>query len=113
MIANILDGIVLGLQFGLLAAGLLIADRFGVSPTPADLAERYLIEGDSMRIITAAPPEAALYWLQDLGGFYYFFGVLAVWLVIVAFSRAAIMQKAGPPARRDHPRAERLPHHHV
>lgn len=71
--------------FGLLAAGLLIADRFGVSPAPAELANRYLIDGDGMRIITAAPPEAALYWIRDLGGFYYFFGVLAAWLAIVAF----------------------------
>lgn len=75
----------LPVTFGLLAAGLLIADRFGFSPAPSDIAQRYLVEGESMRFITAAPPETALYWIRDLGGFYYFFGVLAVWLLIVAF----------------------------
>jgi hypothetical protein len=82
--------------FGVLAAALLIADRFGVSPAPSDLANRYLIEGDSMRIITVAPPEAALYWIRDLGGFYYFFGVLASWLIIVAvFTRRYHSRRPG------------------
>jgi len=37
-----------------------------------------------LRFFQDAPPEAALYYIEDLAGFYYFFGVIIVWLIIVA-----------------------------
>jgi hypothetical protein len=69
--------------FGLLATGLYGAERLGLLPAPAEVADRYLVEEGRMRIITAAPPEAAAYWLKDVAGFYYFFGVGLAWIAIV------------------------------
>ena len=48
----------LPVTLALLSAGILIADRFGLTPNPAALADRYLVEDGRMRIIRAAPPEA-------------------------------------------------------
>lgn len=70
-------------SFGLLAGGLFLADKLGLTPETADVAD-LLIDEKSMRFVHAAPPEAALYFVRDLGGFYYFFGVLLIWLLIVA-----------------------------
>ncbi|MEQ1929010.1 MAG: hypothetical protein ABL957_00565 [Parvularculaceae bacterium] len=75
----------LPVTLALLSAGILIADRFGLTPNPAALADRYLVEDGRMRIIRAAPPEAAVFWLQDVGGFYFFFGVVFSWMLIVFF----------------------------
>lgn len=74
----------LPLTFALLAAGLIAAQWFGWVPEPAEFAEAWLIEGDRMRFISAAPSDVAFYYARDIGGFYYFFGVLFVWLAIVA-----------------------------
>ena len=75
----------LPITFAGLVGGLLIAERLGWTPQTADVANRYLVEGDRMRVISAAPSEAAQYYVEDLAGFYYFFGVIFVWLIIVAF----------------------------
>jgi hypothetical protein len=75
----------LPLTFGILAAGSLIWERIGLSPNTPAIADRYLVEEGRMRIITAAPPEAAMYVVEDFARFYYFFGVVAVWLLIVAY----------------------------
>lgn len=75
----------LPLVFGVLAGAIYAAERTGVLPAPVSVADRYLIDGDRMRIVNAAPPEAAYYWVQDLGGFYYFFGVVFAWMAIVWF----------------------------
>ncbi|MEM9495802.1 MAG: hypothetical protein AAGA09_07340 [Pseudomonadota bacterium] len=67
-------------------SGLIFGARsLGLIPEPVEVADRLLLDGDQVRFFKSAPPEAALYYIQDLGGFYYFFGVLFVWLVIVAF----------------------------
>lgn len=71
--------------FGLLAGGLLIAERAGWTSETYEVANRFFVDGDQMRIVTAAPSEAALYYVRDLAGFYYFFGLIFVWLLIVAF----------------------------
>lgn len=71
-------------SFGLLAGGLFLADKLGLAPQTAAVAD-LLIDDGRMRFVRAAPPEAALYFVRDLGGFYYFFGVLFIWLLIVAF----------------------------
>ncbi|MGE0410313.1 MAG: hypothetical protein AB7P23_13780 [Amphiplicatus sp.] len=75
----------LPVTFALLGGGLWLAGAFGLLPAPVEFADRFLIEGEHMRFMTAAPSEAALYYVRDLGGFYYFFGVLFAWLAIVAF----------------------------
>lgn len=61
------------------------AESAGVIPQPVEVADRLLIDGDELRFFRETPPEAALYYIRDLAGFYYFFGVLIVWLLIVAF----------------------------
>lgn len=61
------------------------AEKLGVLPEPVDVADRLLIDGGELRFFRDTPPEAALYYIRDLAGFYYFFGVLIVWLLIVAF----------------------------
>ncbi len=71
--------------FILLAAILMGAEAAGVIPAPVDTAERLFLEDGKMIFFRETPPEAALYYVRDLGGFYYFFGVLFSWLAIVAF----------------------------
>ncbi|MEO1136211.1 MAG: hypothetical protein AAFW68_06315 [Pseudomonadota bacterium] len=61
------------------------AERTGIIPEPVDVADRLLIEDGRLVFFRETPPEAALYYIRDLAGFYYFFGVLVVWLVIVWF----------------------------
>ncbi len=70
--------------FALLAAVLLGAEAAGMTPEPVEVADRLFLEDGEMRFFSDAPPEAALYYAEDIAGFYYFFGVLIVWLVIVA-----------------------------
>ena len=61
------------------------AEAVGVIPEPVNVADRLLIEDDHLVFFKETPSEAALYYVRDLGGFYYFFGVLVAWLAIVAF----------------------------
>jgi hypothetical protein len=75
----------LPVTLALLTAGLFLADRLGLRPDTVALADRWLVEDDRMRIIKDAPPEAAVYWLEDVGGFYFFFGVVASWMAILWF----------------------------
>lgn len=75
----------LPVTFAFLTAGAMLWDRFGLAPEAAAVANRYLVEDGRMRIITAAPPEAAMYVVEDFLRFYYFAGVVIVWIVIVAY----------------------------
>lgn len=75
----------LPISFGLLAAGVAIAERFHLTPSSVELADRLLVEDGRMRLVRSATPEAAAYYVSDLAGFYYFFGVLVVWMLIVYF----------------------------
>lgn len=62
------------------------AEQTGVIPEPVEVADRLLIQEDGRLVFfKETPPEAALYYIRDLAGFYYFFGVLLVWLAIVWF----------------------------
>ena len=49
-----------------------------------EVADRLVLEDGEMRFFSDTPPEAALYYAEDVAGFYYFFGVLIIWLAIVA-----------------------------
>lgn len=67
-------------------AGILIgAEAAGLVPAPIETAERLFIQDGQLLFFRETPPEAALYYVRDLAGFYYFFGVLLSWLAIVAF----------------------------
>jgi hypothetical protein len=72
-------------SFALLVGGLVAAEALGMTPDAAEIADKYLVEDGRMKLLRAAPSEAALYYVRDLGGFYYFFGVIFIWLLIVAF----------------------------
>lgn len=61
------------------------AEKTGLVPEPIDVANRLLLKNGELVFFREAPPEAALYYIRDLAGFYYFFGVLVVWLLIVWF----------------------------
>ncbi|MBI1364652.1 MAG: hypothetical protein GC153_01670 [Alphaproteobacteria bacterium] len=80
-------GFVLALPvtFSLLFAVLWIAEKLNLTPDAKQIANHYLVDNGHMRLIHDATPDVAYYYLQDLGGFYYFFGVLLAWLAIVAF----------------------------
>ncbi len=69
-----------------LYAALWLAAQVGIVPQPVDFADQFFIDGEQMRVFTTAPPEAAVYYAENLGGFYYFFGVLGAWLAIVALT---------------------------
>ncbi len=75
----------LPVTFAVLSLGLWAADAAGFIPEPVDVADRVFVEDDKLIIFKETPPEAALYYVRDLAGFYYFFGVMAAWLVIVWF----------------------------
>ena len=67
-------------------AGLLLgADAAGLLPEQAETAERLFVDDGKLIFFRETPPEAALYYIRDLAGFYYFFGILFSWLAIVAF----------------------------
>lgn len=61
------------------------AEKIGAIPEPVEVADRLLIEDGKLVFFRETPPEAALYYVRDLAGFYYFFGVLGVWLGVVWF----------------------------
>ncbi len=73
----------LPVTFALLLAGILGMRKLGFIPEPVDFANQYFVQGETMRIFTLAPKEAALYFVQDVSGFYYFFGILVAWLLVV------------------------------
>ena len=75
----------LPVSFGLLSAFLWIAEKFGMMPEQVEVADRLLIRDGTLRFFRDTPPEAALYYIRDVAGFYYFFGVLFIWLLTVAF----------------------------
>ena len=75
----------LPMSFAILAGAMWVLQATGSIPEPAEVADRFLLEDDQVLFFRSTPPEAALYYVQDLAGFFYFFGMLAIWLVIVAF----------------------------
>ncbi len=75
----------LPVTFAALSIGLWAASAAGFIPEPVDVADRVFVEDGKLIIFKETPPEAALYYVRDLAGFYYFFGVMAAWLVIVWF----------------------------
>ncbi len=80
----------LPVTLALLSAILWGAAKVGAIPEPAEVVEQMSLEGDSIRLLgkdidAQTRYDMALYYIGDLAGFYYFFGVIVVWLAIVAF----------------------------
>lgn len=71
--------------FAVLSVLLIALQSAGATPNEYQTAERLFIEDGKLMFFKDTPPEAALYYIRDLAGFYYFFGVLLSWLAIVAF----------------------------
>ncbi len=70
--------------FATLAMVLWVGLQAGVIPKATDFADQFLIDSENnVRVVSTAPPETAVYYAQNLAGFYFFFGVIAVWLLIV------------------------------
>ncbi len=80
----------LPVTFAALSALLIGLQAFGAIPEPVEVVEQMSLEGGEIKILgktidEKSRYEMALYYVGDIAGFYYFFGVLAVWLLIVAF----------------------------
>ncbi len=74
------------LMMGLLAGGDWAMHRFGFIPNPSEVVATVMLDDSGQtRIVTDIPPEALQYYVHDLGGFYYFFGMLLFWVAIVGF----------------------------
>lgn len=73
----------LPITLGMLSALLWGAEKLGLTPEPVEVADRLLLSDGKLRFFQDTPPEAALYYLEDIAGFFYFFGVIIVWLIIV------------------------------
>ncbi|MEL6365215.1 MAG: hypothetical protein AAFR11_10300 [Pseudomonadota bacterium] len=72
----------------------------GVAPEIAESTARLVIERDGGGRVVEGASDQAKYYAQDLGGFGYFFGLLAGWLVIVFFFMQRYHRKT-PGALRD------------
>lgn len=76
--------------FVALSALLIGLQAFGAIPEPIEVVEQMSLEGGEIKMLgktidEKSRYEMALYYVGDIAGFYYFFGVLVVWLLIVAF----------------------------
>lgn len=86
----------LPVTFAVLSMLTFVGERMGWTPEPAEVANYLLIEDGAMRFISSAPPEAAVYYARDLAGFYYFFGVLISWvLIVLVFTRRYHARRPG------------------
>lgn len=45
----------------------------------------FIDDAGQTRVFADIPPEATMYYLEDLGGFFYFFGLLGFWIIIVIY----------------------------
>jgi len=80
----------LPLTFIALSAVLMGLQATGAIPEPVEVVEQMSLEGGGIKVFgnnidEQSRYEMALYYVGDMAGFYYFFGVLIVWLFIVGF----------------------------
>jgi len=74
--------------FIILYCGVWIGTGLGLIPKASDIANDLIVRGENIQVISNVPDEALLYFAENLGGFYYFFGVLFSWvLVVTLFTR--------------------------
>ncbi|MFQ5562029.1 MAG: hypothetical protein ACE5FO_00520 [Parvularculaceae bacterium] len=74
----------LPVTLALLAGSYVLGEKLGLIAEPAELAKYVPISGRGVGPNAEFREEMALELATDFAGFYYFFGVLIVWLVIVA-----------------------------
>ena len=71
------------LFLGLMGAGAWALTEYGIVPEPTDLAEGLLLEDGEARFFRNTPPEYAVHLVEHYSGFYYFFGLLGFWMLVV------------------------------
>jgi hypothetical protein len=72
--------------FGLLAAAAFALDSIGLSADAQAVARSIPVEGSIAGVSRDDQETIALYYVQDVVKFYYYFGILFVWLAIVFFA---------------------------
>ncbi|MEQ8750389.1 MAG: hypothetical protein RIC52_11475 [Amphiplicatus sp.] len=75
----------LPVTFALLAAGLLAGEKLGFAPQPAEIVRRVNLGEVQVMQSWQCGAECQLYIAEGYSGFYYFFGVVIVWILIVTF----------------------------
>ncbi|MEL6370590.1 MAG: hypothetical protein AAFY84_02885 [Pseudomonadota bacterium] len=87
----------LPIVFGILGLTVWIGDQTGLFAKPDQIAQYVPLSGFNHKSITEQQKqEMALYLARDFAGFYYFFGVIAAWLVTVAlFARHFYRHRPG------------------
>ncbi len=76
----------LPITFGLLAAAAWGLDSIGVSADARQIARSIPVEGSIAGVSRDDQETIALYYVQDVVKFYYYFGLIFVWLAIVFFA---------------------------
>jgi len=69
--------------FMLLYVLLWLGVKIGIVPRSAEVADNLFISDGKVILFDTAPTETALIYAQNLSGFYYFFGVISAWLLIL------------------------------
>lgn len=93
--------------FGALSGALWVGERVGVVAEPADLAKYVPLSDGKTPAQSAYNEERALYLAKDFAGFYYYFGLFAAWLTIVAVFMRFYHQRAPGSLREELVRAKR------
>lgn len=70
-------------MLGLLSGAAWLAQETGLVPQPGDVATEIYFDSGNASIIRKANPETLAYIVQGWAGFYYFFGMLAFWMLTV------------------------------
>ena len=76
----------LPITFGILSGSVWLLESIGVFAEPDEIAKYVPISGDSGSENAERNREMALLLAKNFSGFYYFFGVIAAWLAIVAIA---------------------------
>lgn len=76
----------LPVTFGLLAAAAFALDSIGLSADAQAIARSVPVEGSIAGVSRDDQETIALYYVQDVVKFYYYFGLLFAWLAIVFFA---------------------------
>lgn len=76
--------VALPVVLGVLGGAVLVGERMGLIAEPIELAKYVPLTDAETAEAREHNQEVALYLAKNFGGFYYFFGLLASWLLIVA-----------------------------
>lgn len=87
--------------FAALSGSLWMGEKLGIVAEPAELAKYVPLTEGKTRAQTAEREERALYLAKDFTGFYYYFGLFAAWLTIVAVFMWAYHKRAPSSLREE------------